>query len=31
MRMNVSLPHSLDFHSAEVAPDKSYVDVDAGK
>ena len=29
--MNVSMPHSIDFHSAEVAPSKFYVDVAPGK
>jgi uncharacterized cupredoxin-like copper-binding protein len=29
--MGVNMPHSIDFHSAEVAPNKSYVDVAAGK
>ena len=25
------MPHSIDFHSAEVAPNKNYIDVDAGE
>jgi uncharacterized cupredoxin-like copper-binding protein len=29
--MGVNMPHSIDFHSAEVAPSKSYVDVEPGK
>ena len=29
--MNVNMPHSIDFHSAEVAPNKNYVDVQPGK
>jgi uncharacterized cupredoxin-like copper-binding protein len=29
--MAVTMPHSIDFHSAEVAPSKYYVDVEAGK
>jgi FtsP/CotA-like multicopper oxidase with cupredoxin domain len=29
--MNVSMAHSIDFHSAEVAPDKNYIDVAPGK
>ena len=29
--MGVTMPHSIDFHSAEVAPNKNYVDVAAGK
>ncbi len=29
--MNVNMPHSIDFHSAEVAPNKNYVDVASGK
>jgi uncharacterized cupredoxin-like copper-binding protein len=29
--MKVTMPHSIDFHSAEVAPNKYYVDVAAGK
>jgi nitrite reductase (NO-forming) len=29
--MNVNMPHSIDFHAAEVAPDKNYIDVAAGK
>src|SRR3954451_14990723 len=29
--MAVTMPHSIDFHSAEVAPSKNYVDVEAGK
>lgn len=29
--MNVNMPHSIDFHSAEVAPNKSYIDVQPGK
>jgi FtsP/CotA-like multicopper oxidase with cupredoxin domain len=30
-RMAVNMAHSIDFHSAEVAPNKSYVDVAPGK
>ena len=26
-KMDVTMPHSIDFHSAEVAPNKSYIDV----
>jgi nitrite reductase (NO-forming) len=29
--MNVSMAHSVDFHSAEVAPNKNYIDVAPGK
>jgi FtsP/CotA-like multicopper oxidase with cupredoxin domain len=29
--MGVTMPHSIDFHSAEVAPNKSYIDIAAGK
>jgi len=29
--MNVNMPHSIDFHSAEVAPSKYYVDIAPGK
>lgn len=29
--MGVTMPHSIDFHSAEVAPNKDYIDVAAGK
>lgn len=29
--MNVNMPHSIDFHAAEVAPNKNYVDVQPGK
>jgi nitrite reductase (NO-forming) len=29
--MKVTMPHSLDFHSAEIAPNKAYVDVAPGK
>jgi FtsP/CotA-like multicopper oxidase with cupredoxin domain len=29
--MAVTMPHSIDLHSAEVAPSKYYVDVEAGK
>ena len=29
--MGVNMPHSIDFHSAEVAPNKSYIDVAPGK
>ena len=29
--MNVSMAHSIDFHSAEVAPSKYYVDIAPGK
>jgi FtsP/CotA-like multicopper oxidase with cupredoxin domain len=29
--MNVTMPHSIDFHSAEVAPNKYYKDIEAGK
>ncbi|MEA2292108.1 MAG: hypothetical protein QOF17_1128 [Solirubrobacteraceae bacterium] len=30
-RMAVNMPHSIDFHSAEVAPNEDYVDVAPGK
>jgi FtsP/CotA-like multicopper oxidase with cupredoxin domain len=30
-KMAVNMAHSIDFHSAEVAPNKSYVDVAPGK
>jgi FtsP/CotA-like multicopper oxidase with cupredoxin domain len=30
-KMAVNMAHSIDFHSAEVAPNKSYIDVAAGK
>src|SRR3954467_12636859 len=30
-KMAVNMPHSIDFHSAEVAPNKNYNDVDAGQ
>jgi len=30
-KMGVNMPHSVDFHSAEVAPNKAYVDVAPGK
>jgi len=30
-RMNVNLPHSLDFHSAEVDPGRRYADLAPGK
>ena len=29
--MHVTMAHSIDFHSAEVAPSKYYVDVAPGK
>jgi FtsP/CotA-like multicopper oxidase with cupredoxin domain len=29
--MNVTMPHSIDFHAAEVAPNEDYVDVAPGK
>ena len=29
--MNVNMPHSIDFHSAEVAPNKNYIDIAPGK
>jgi nitrite reductase (NO-forming) len=29
--MQVTMAHSIDFHAAEVAPDKNYIDVPAGK
>src|SRR3954463_6672478 len=29
--MAVTMPHSIDFHSAEVAPSKNYIDVEPGK
>ena len=29
--MNVTMPHSIDFHSAEVAPNKYYKDIEAGE
>ena len=29
--MKVNMAHSIDFHSAEVAPNKNYIDVAAGK
>ncbi|MEI7888688.1 MAG: multicopper oxidase domain-containing protein [Actinomycetes bacterium] len=29
--LGVNMPHSIDFHSAEVAPNKNYVDVMPGK
>ena len=29
--MDVSMAHSIDFHSAEVAPNKNYIDVAPGK
>ena len=29
--MNVTMPHSIDFHSAEVAPNKYYKDIEPGK
>ena len=29
--MNVTMPHSIDFHSAEVAPNKNYIDIEPGK
>jgi uncharacterized cupredoxin-like copper-binding protein len=31
MAMNVNMPHSLDFHSAEVDPGTRYVDIAPGK
>ena len=30
-KLGVSMPHSIDFHSAEVAPNKNYIDVMPGK
>jgi nitrite reductase (NO-forming) len=30
-KMNVNMAHSIDFHSAEVAPNKHYIDVAPGK
>ena len=30
-RMQVTIPHSLDFHSAEVNPGKRYADLAPGK
>jgi FtsP/CotA-like multicopper oxidase with cupredoxin domain len=30
-KMAVNMAHSIDFHSAEVAPNKSYIDVASGK
>jgi FtsP/CotA-like multicopper oxidase with cupredoxin domain len=30
-KMAVNMPHSIDFHSAEVAPNKNYVDIGPGK
>src|SRR4051812_33375154 len=30
-KMAVNMAHSIDFHSAEVAPNKNYIDVDPGK
>lgn len=30
-RFNVTMPHSIDFHAAEVAPNKYYTDVAPGK
>jgi uncharacterized cupredoxin-like copper-binding protein len=30
-RMNVTLPHSMDFHSAEVNPGKRYIDLAPGE
>ena len=29
--MAVNMPHSIDFHSAEVAPNKNYIDIGPGK
>ncbi len=29
--MAVNMPHSIDFHSAEVAPNKNYIDIGAGE
>ena len=29
--MTVNMPHSIDFHSAEVAPNKNYIDIAPGK
>src|SRR3954451_9227498 len=29
--MNVTMPHSIDFHSAEVAPNKNYKDIEPGQ
>jgi nitrite reductase (NO-forming) len=30
-KMNVTMPHSIDLHAAEVAPNRNYIDVAAGK
>jgi nitrite reductase (NO-forming) len=30
-KMAVNMAHSIDFHSAEVAPNKNYIDIAAGK
>src|SRR3954452_6543036 len=30
-KMNVNMAHSIDFHSAEVAPNKNYIDIAPGK
>src|SRR3954453_9663210 len=30
-KMAVNMPHSIDFHSAEVAPNRNYIDMDAGQ
>src|SRR5215207_7531134 len=30
-KMAVNMAHSIDFHSAEVAPNKHYIDIDAGE
>jgi nitrite reductase (NO-forming) len=30
-KMNVTMPHSIDFHSAEVAPNRFYKDIEPGK
>jgi FtsP/CotA-like multicopper oxidase with cupredoxin domain len=29
--MNVNMPHSIDFHSAEVAPNEKYIDIAPGE
>lgn len=31
MEMDVVMPHSIDFHSAEIAPNKAYVTIQPGK
>src|SRR4051794_15337322 len=30
-KMAVNMPHSIDFHSAEVAPNRNYIDIAPGK